>query len=182
MSSANASSASLVSCRHTTSGRRSSSQGSSRGTRCLSELTFQVTMRTDPSLSAAPRVTFCNHLPMGWGIRCAAVTAALFAAIVTPAAAALKIDVLSNRADLVSGGDALVAISRPARVYRNGTEVTKGFARRSDGRFEGLVTGLRDGANTLRAQRPDGSGGKLTVTNHPIGGPVFSGPQIQPWV
>jgi hypothetical protein len=119
---------------------------------------------------------------MGRGIRCAALTAASFAAIVSPAAAALKIDVLSNRADLVSGGDALVAISRPARVYRNGTEVTKVFARRSDGRFEGLVTGLRDGANTLRAQRPDGSGAKLTVTNHPIGGPVFSGPQIQPWV
>src|SRR4051812_42429520 len=119
---------------------------------------------------------------MGWGIRCAALTAASFAAIVSPAAAALKIDVLSNRADLVSGGDALLAISRPARVYRDGTEVTKVFARRSDGRFEGLVTGLHDGANTLRAQRPDGSGAKLTVINHPIGGPVFSGPQIQPWV
>jgi hypothetical protein len=102
------------------------------------------------------------------------VTAALFAAIVSPAAAAVKIEVLSNRADLVSGGDALVVVSAPARVYRNGTDVTGAFARR-DGHFEGLVTGLRDGANTLRAQLPDGSGAKLTITNHPIGGPVFSG-------
>src|SRR3954454_17894847 len=45
-SSANLSSASLVSCRQTTSGRRSSSHGSSRGTRCLTEVTFQVAIRT----------------------------------------------------------------------------------------------------------------------------------------
>src|SRR4051794_37931248 len=43
-----ASSASLVSCRQTTSGFRSSSHGSSRGTRCLTELTFQVAIRTEP--------------------------------------------------------------------------------------------------------------------------------------
>ena len=49
-----ASSASLVSCRQTTSGRRSSSQGSSRGTRCLTELTFQVAIRTDPTVPAPP--------------------------------------------------------------------------------------------------------------------------------
>src|SRR4051794_19282715 len=36
----------LVSCRQTTSGRRSSSHGSSRGSRCLTELTFQVAIRT----------------------------------------------------------------------------------------------------------------------------------------
>src|SRR4051794_22762651 len=47
---AKASSASLVSCRQTTSGRRSSSHGSSRGRRCLTELTFQVAMRTGPRL------------------------------------------------------------------------------------------------------------------------------------
>ena len=46
-SSANASSASLVSCRQTTSGLRSSSHGSSRGSRCLTELTFQVASRIE---------------------------------------------------------------------------------------------------------------------------------------
>ena len=45
-SSASASSVSLVSCRQTTSGRRSSSHGSNRGIRCFSELTFQVAIRT----------------------------------------------------------------------------------------------------------------------------------------
>ena len=42
----NASSASFVSWRQTTSGLRSSSHGSSRGTRCLTEFTFQVAIRT----------------------------------------------------------------------------------------------------------------------------------------
>jgi len=115
-------------------------------------------------------------------LRCLVATLVAFAAITTPAAAAVRIEVLSNRADLVSGGDALVAVSAPARVLRNGTDVSAAFARRADGRFEGLVTGLRDGANTLTAQLPNGSGARLTITNHPIGGPVFSGPQIQPWV
>src|SRR3954452_9151944 len=51
-SSAKASSASLVSCRQTTSGRRWSSQGNSRGSRCLTEFTFQVAIRTALTVSA----------------------------------------------------------------------------------------------------------------------------------
>jgi len=47
-------SASFVSCRQTTSGRRSSNQGSSRGTRCLTELTFQVAIRTDLKVPTPP--------------------------------------------------------------------------------------------------------------------------------
>src|SRR5436309_15938082 len=100
---------------------------------------------------------------MGWGIRCVAIGVATFGVAASPAGAVVRIDVLSNRADLVSGGDALVTISAPARVFRNGTEVTKAFARRADGRFEGLVTGLHDGANSLIARLPDGSGARLTV-------------------
>ncbi len=52
----NASSGSLVSCRQTTSGWRSSSQGSRRGSRCLIELTFQVAIRTQMTVAstAAP--------------------------------------------------------------------------------------------------------------------------------
>ena len=115
--------------------------------------------------------------------RLACPLAALACAVLAaPATAAVKIESLSNRADLISGGDALVAVSQQARVLRNGTDVTDAFERRSDGSFAGLVTGLREGPNTITAQAPDGSGAQLTLTNHPIGGPVFSGPQIQPWV
>ena len=103
------------------------------------------------------------------------------------AAGRTQIDVLSNRADLVSGGDALVQVTLPrradpasARIDLNGADITPDFALR-DGRLIGLVGGLRDGANTLTATGPF-PGARLTITNHPTGGPVFAGPQVQPWV
>jgi hypothetical protein len=100
---------------------------------------------------------------------------------------ALSISVLSGRADLVSGGSALVAINltrsdvRQVKVALGHRNVTKDFAVRSDGRFEGLVTGLAPGRNVLRATLSSGWEARITLTNHPIGGPVFSGPQIEPW-
>ena len=121
----------------------------------------------------------------------AAVATALFvsaAATARPTAAArpMTIDVLSNRADLISGGDALVAIQLPARrtagvrVDVDGRDITRSFRIRQNRRFEGLVTGLRVDRNVLTA-RQDGVGARITITNHPIGGPIFAGPQIQPW-
>ena len=68
----------------------------------------------------------------------------------------VDIDVLSSRADQVSGGDALVRVEAPKglmkrlRVERNGTDVTSAFARR-DGALVGLVDGLR-----LGRERADG--------------------------
>lgn len=98
-----------------------------------------------------------------------------------------RIVVLSNRADFVSGGDALVEIEVPAgtdaasaAITLNGTPLPDVFAVRPDGRLVGLVEGLRDGPNDLRVT-VGGVGASLTITNHPIGGPVFSGPQVQPW-
>jgi len=97
--------------------------------------------------------------------------------------------VLSNRADLISGGDALVQINLPpfvdpvrgVKVFLNGALINNMFGVRSDGRYLGLVTGLNNGDNLLTARTTQGSA-EITVTNHPIGGPVFSGPQVQPWV
>ena len=100
-------------------------------------------------------------------------------------AGTVTLTVLSGRADLVSGGDALVRVSLPAgaeglTVELDGRSVTSAFARRADGEVEGLVTGLALGTNTLTATA-GGHGARLELTNHPLGGPVFSGPQIQPW-
>ena len=53
---------------------------------------------------------------------------------------------------------------------------------RPNGRFEGLVTGLSLGPNVLTARAHGRKDASITVTNHPNGGPVFSGPQVQPWV
>jgi hypothetical protein len=96
----------------------------------------------------------------------------------TAVASAAQIDVLSNRADLISGGDALVAVTPAnAKVTLNGNDITSEFANRPNGRYEGLVTGLSLGSNTLSA-----AGAEATIVNHPIGGPVIAGPQVQPWV
>lgn len=100
-----------------------------------------------------------------------------------------EIKVLSNRADLVSGGDALVEIiwggaahSNVTRVELNGVDVKSAFATRPNGRYMGLVTGLKDGDNLLTV-RVGNAGRQITITNHPIGGPVFSGGrQLAPWV
>src|SRR4051794_14449694 len=102
------------------------------------------------------------------------------------AAAAVHIQTVSNRADLVSGGDVLVRINgthrKVPRVRAGGRDVTKSFALRPNGRVEGLVTGLPNGRTRLTARLPNGRGARLTVTNHPASGPVIAGPQTQPWV
>jgi hypothetical protein len=96
----------------------------------------------------------------------------------TAAASAAQINVLSNRADLISGGDALVSVAPAgAKVTLNGADITSQFANRANGRYEGLVTGLSLGSNTLSA-----AGAKATIVNHPIGGPVIAGPQVKPWI
>ena len=121
----------------------------------------------------------------------AGLTALFLGGAVPPASAAgtIEIKVLSNRADLISGGDALVAIVLPAgvsassiKVDVNGRDITSAFAIRPNGNFEGLVSGLADGPNVLRALKKDRSGARITITNHPVGGPVLAGPQVQPYI
>ena len=116
-------------------------------------------------------------------------TLSAVAAPTTSPSAALQILTLSNRADLISGGDALVEVIIPDGVDADDLavtvdrrDVTAAFAVRGDGRFLGLIDGLRLGVNRVRVTLPGGSGAYLDVTNHPIGGPVFSGPQVEPWL
>jgi len=72
--------------------------------------------------------------------------------------AEIRIRTVSNRADLISGGDALVeiALSKPKlanslRVQLNGRDVSSAFAVRGNKRILGLVTGLANGNNLLVA-------------------------------
>ena len=107
-----------------------------------------------------------------------------------PASAQPRIEVLSGRADLVSGGDALVAVTVPAgargmRITAGARDITRAFVR-VGGRYLGLVTDLPAGPTRLQVQLDGAQGGtwygaSLTLRNHSIDGPVFSGPQIQPW-
>src|SRR3954454_6962132 len=156
-----------------------------------------------------------------------AVCFALCVVALAPGAAdartpAPKIAVLSNRADLVSGGDALVRVTLPAgvtasrlRLTAGGRDVTNVLVATGPRQLDGLVTGMPEGrvalvasirgtastprrraarhrrsshrvarrspAFTGRVRTVTVSAARLYVTNHPIGGPVFAGPQIQPW-
>ena len=131
--------------------------------------------------------------PMRFAHRIASLSLVLLIAAVTTASAdELAINVLSNRADLVSGDDALIEVIVPAdvttadvHVTRNGVDVTSSFGLTTTGRFLGLVDGLDPGDNDIEAfvtaptLHPSVA---ITINNHAIGGPVFAGAQLQPWV
>ena len=100
----------------------------------------------------------------------------------------MHIEVVSTRADLVSGGVAVVAVDlpsgvKPASVHvRLGRrDITREFAVRPNHRFEALVDGIKNGRNVLTATARGAHGAKLVVTGHPLGGPVFAGPQLPAW-
>jgi Tannase-like family of unknown function (DUF6351) len=98
------------------------------------------------------------------------------------------IKVLSNRADLISGGDALIEVDPPTgtdtavlHLSLNGKDVTQQFTVGANGKFMGLVSGLVNGNNVLSAQGSGLQNASITIVNHPQGGPVLAGPQLQPW-
>src|SRR5216684_3427716 len=102
-----------------------------------------------------------------------------------------EIVTLSNRADLVSGGDALLEVRVPknmplnkVRLSLNGHDVTGAFTANAAARtLRGLVSGLVDGRNDFVAgESHGGREARLVITNHPIGGPVLLGSQTTPWI
>src|SRR4051794_34110323 len=118
----------------------------------------------------------------------AVVLLALPALSAAASPAPIKIRTLSDRADLISDGNALVGVTLPTgvnagdlKVTVGGRDVSAAFTHRVDGMTEGLVQGLALGRDDLVATAPGARGARLTITDHPNGGPVFSGPQIQPW-
>src|SRR5438552_18005865 len=100
---------------------------------------------------------------------------------------------LSNRADLISGGDALLEVRVPKNVpldqvslRLNNRDVTAAFKTTGTTTLRGVVTGLVDGDNEFVAEaRGRGHSepqARLRITNHPIGGPVLLGSQTTPWI
>jgi hypothetical protein len=134
-------------------------------------------------LSAARERLLAVALGLLVGVLAAAALAG--PALATRPHGGLTIKVLSGRADLVSGGDALVAIAgvrstHGLTVKAGGSDQTSAFATRDDGKVVGLIRDLPLGRSSIVA-RTERRAAKLVLTNHPIGGPVFSGPQLQPW-
>ncbi len=101
----------------------------------------------------------------------------------------LQLSVLSSAPDQVTGGDARIAIDSPPGLRRqitltlNGEPVDLGDFDSNPQRLEGLIDGLDEGENELSLSHDRfGQLQTLTLTNHPITGPVFSGPQQSPFV
>jgi hypothetical protein len=95
----------------------------------------------------------------------------------------LSIEILSSRPDRVSDGDALVRIGGargPITVTLNGQPVSVPPA--ADGTLTGVVSGLRLGANELRATARRERPARVVLTNHARSGPIFSGPQQYPFL
>ncbi len=105
-----------------------------------------------------------------------------------------EIRTLSNRADLISDGDALVEVRVPKNVPMhkvtltlNGVDVRPLFVVDDSARtLRGVLEGMETGANIFVADangqghgRPSAS---LTITNHVRGGPILLGSQTMPWV
>lgn len=102
------------------------------------------------------------------------------------------IEVLSSRPDVVSGGDARIAVGVPEAVAAgevsvtlNNVDVTDQLSETDDG-LEGVVSGLQEGRNVIRVastERPaTANTAQVLLTNHPISGPMFSGPHQEPFI
>jgi hypothetical protein len=107
------------------------------------------------------------------------------------AAENFQIVTLSAAPDRVTGGDVLVRVDLPDRhsgmrladvatVRLNGADVTAAF--REDGTV--LLSGLKLGRNRLEVYEQNEANpvAQVTLRNHPITGPVFSGPHQQPFI
>ncbi len=98
---------------------------------------------------------------------------------------------LSSRSDMVTGGDVLIRIELPEGmdpqaviVERNGADVSEAFGASGDGEaILGLVAGLELGDNVIRVRSAETPShrAELRLTNHPAWGPVFAGPQEEPF-
>jgi hypothetical protein len=117
-----------------------------------------------------------NTLALAWG-----------AETLSPNQIAVK--TLSTDPTRITGGDVLVEVSLPSGVAPDSIKVTAGdrdvtAAFRpgtAPNTLMGLVTGLTEGKNTIKAGNASVSA-SIEVTNYPITGPVFSGPWQQPFI
>ncbi len=98
------------------------------------------------------------------------------------------IRVVSSRPDAVSGNEALVDIRMPGDFHRDfsvrlgGRDVTSAFRQLSGSTWRrGLVRRLATGENSLELRVHGAVIAKATLIDHPISGPIFSGPHQEPY-
>src|SRR2546429_8220073 len=115
-------------------------------------------------------------------MRLAVSLMAVAATLGSACAQSLSVEVLSSRPEVVSGGSGLVRIvgsSAAPAVTIDGKDVSGAFKADAQGRWVGLVDGLKDGDNRLMA-KGEGREAALTLRNHAINATLFAGPQQTP--
>ncbi|MCW5634234.1 MAG: hypothetical protein KIT17_12955 [Rubrivivax sp.] len=101
----------------------------------------------------------------------------------------VRLTLLSSPAQWVSGGDARIhvraapGLREHLEIWNNGTRLDVQLAEVADG-LEGVVSGLALGENRLEVRHRSNANERdsLVLTNWPITGPMFTGPQQQPFV
>ncbi len=107
----------------------------------------------------------------------------------TPLPVRASLAILSSPPQFVSGGDARIEVRAPAalhgqlELWLNGRRVEPALQSERD-RMEGVVAGMRLGDNVLELRHNNGAAllDALTLTNYSVTGPMFSGPQQEPFV
>ena len=100
------------------------------------------------------------------------------------------IEVLSSAPELVSGGDARIAVKGSAEAlaqltfWLNGAPIAPPMTHSAAG-VEGVIDGLAPGRNVLQVRtgaRRSHLAGSVTLINHPVSGPMFTGPHQLPFI
>jgi hypothetical protein len=111
---------------------------------------------------------------------------AVWASATAAVAAPPRIAVVSSAPTMVSGETALVRITGPMdgqTVRLDGQDVSGDFKPDPNGPGRlGLVAGLKPGANELEIAGKNGGVSRLRLIDHPITGPIVSGPQMRPFI
>ncbi|HCU50764.1 MAG TPA: hypothetical protein DGG94_13355 [Micromonosporaceae bacterium] len=110
-------------------------------------------------------------------------------ATASPGGHRLDIDVLSSRADQVTGADALIRVSAGShsnladvKVTRNGVDITGTLTPDPAAKtLTGVVSELREGWNTVLAHARRSFPAIKFLRNHGVG-PIFSGPRQYPFL
>ena len=123
------------------------------------------------------------------GLLLAAVGALGAAHAASTEAQTVRLRVLSSPADYVSGGDARIEVrAAPGlhdklELYLNGSRLDVPLVKAGSHRVEAVIDGLQLGKNTLEVYvKKQSLRDTLELTNYPVTGPMFSGPQQQPFV
>ena len=135
--------------------------------------------------------SFSNGASAATGPSSVTVEAPWFGSATPPLAnGQIELAVVSSLPSTVTGEDARIEVrglqaGDRLKVDRDGADVTSSLAPVSDGVVGGVVSGLHVGMNHLTATATGPAGTRratLDLTDHPITGPVISGPHQTPFI